>query len=95
MAFPPSTRKATVIRLPARHGSRTRLPRDYENRRRPGTSSSLVLKGVRKYILQWGYAVDTLEYQGFRKVGHDFDSGETAPLWPIILDGAIVLKISE
>jgi len=44
-----------------------------------GTSPWLVVQGVNKYILQCGYTVETLEYQGFRKVGPDFDSGETAP----------------
>lgn len=52
-----------------------------------GTEVSDVLRGLKKYILQKGYSIKSLGYQGFRLTDPEFDTGYRYPRLSLIKQG--------
>lgn len=44
-----------------------------------GTEVTNVLRGIKRYVLDHGYAINQLSYQGFRLIDPEFDSGFRYP----------------
>ncbi len=67
--------------------------REYmDTRAEEGTEVSNVLRGIKRYILEHGYSIKTLNYQGFRLTNPEFESSSRYPRLASIKQGIAANK---